>query len=72
MDAIFGWLRERSKDQHHPINPHYWIQVRRLWKKGTDDEFEMGKKESEAKETFDERAKYTLGKLRDKEYAHGI
>lgn len=71
-DAIMFWLREKSKAHHHPVNPHYWLQVKRLWNQGTKGEFDMGGNEAKLKETFDERSKYALGKFKDKEYAHGI
>lgn len=72
-EIIMLWLQKLSgPDEHHPISPYYWLEVKKRWKIGSGGEFEMGQKESEGKETMIERADYAISKFKGKEYAHGI
>jgi hypothetical protein len=65
-------IEEYMKTDSHFPNSQVWKMVKKNLKGGMDEEMENGEKEAAGFLTLDQKLSYAMGKLRWREYAHGI
>jgi hypothetical protein len=65
-------IEEFMKTDSHFPNAQVWKMIKKSLKTWVDEEMDIGEKEASTFLTLDQKVNYAMGKLRGREYAHGI
>lgn len=70
IQMYLKWLG--SKDGGYKVDGNFWLEVKKGWVSGINDESTTGKNETARNYTVEGRVNYAVDKFKSAEYAHGI